>query len=141
MLLALQQQLQLSQYLAPTDLRALQFRQLAELVAHIDRCVPFYGVSLRRAGIKPGHPIADDAWARIPTLTRRAVQQAGTTLHATELPPGHGRPVEVRSSGSSGMPVTVRKTELEQFYWQSFTLREELWHGRDLGAKTDGDPP
>ena len=97
--------------------------------------MPFYGVSLRRAGIKPGHPITDDAWARVPILGRRAVQEAGDRLHATELPPGHGRPVEVRTSGSSGMPVTVRKTELEQFYWQSFTLREELWHGRDLGAK------
>ena len=134
-LLAIQQQLQLTQYLPPADLRSLQFRQLAELIAHIDRCVPFYGVSLRRAGIRPGQPITNEAWARVPILTRPTVQQAGNTLHATELPPGHGRTVEVRTSGSSGMPVTVRKTELEQFYWQSFTLREELWHGRDLGAK------
>jgi phenylacetate-coenzyme A ligase PaaK-like adenylate-forming protein len=76
-LLAVQFQLGQSERLPPATLRALQFRQTAELVAHIDSCVPFYGLSLRRAGLKPGAPITPEIWARVPILTRAQVQEAG----------------------------------------------------------------
>lgn len=133
--LALQQQLSVTERLPAEELRRLQFLQIAELVAHIDRAVPFYGVSLRKAGLKPGEPITGEAWARVPILTRRAVQEAGDKLYARELPPGHGKTTTVATSGSSGMPVRIAKTDLHQFYWDAFYLREELWHGRDFLAK------
>src|SRR5205823_121597 len=113
---------------------ALQFRQIAELVAHIDRCVPFYGLGLRRAGLKPGAPITPELWARVPILTRAQVQQAGERLHAREMPRGHGKLGSAGTSGSSGRPITIRKSELMLFYWQCFTLREEIWHSRDITA-------
>jgi len=133
-LLSVQFQLGQSERLPADELRALQFRQIGELVAHIDRCVPHYGLSLRRAGLKPGVPITPEAWSRVPILTREQVQQAGERLHASELPRGHGRVGTATTSGSSGRPVTMHKTDLSMFYWQCFTLREELWHRRDHSA-------
>src|SRR4029077_20197800 len=129
------QQLQESQFLPLDELGALQFRQIGAIVAHIDRAVPHYGASLRKVGIKPGRDITKEAWARVPILTRRAVQDAGTALHAKELPQGHGRTGLHPSSGTTGMPVKVVKTELFQFYLQAMALREEMWRRRDLGAK------
>jgi phenylacetate-CoA ligase len=134
-MLAVQFQLMQSERLAPEALRALQFRQIGELVAHIDRCVPHYGLSLRRAGIQPGRPITPEAWSRVPILTRKDVKAAGPSLFAREVPRGHGRVGAATTSGSSGRPVSIRKTELAQFYWQCYTLREEIWHRRDLSAK------
>ncbi|MDE2159915.1 MAG: phenylacetate--CoA ligase family protein [Burkholderiales bacterium] len=133
-LLAVQFQLGQSERLPPADLRALQFRQIGALVAHIDRCVPHYGLSLRKAGLRPGQPITAEAWARVPILGRAQVQQAGAALHATELPRGHGQIGEATTSGTSGRPVRLRKTTLWQFYWQCFALRQEIWQRRDLSA-------
>ena len=134
-LLAVQYQLTQSERLAPDALRRLQFRQIGQLVAHIDRCVPHYGLSLRRVGIDPRTAITPQAWARVPVLTRNQLQVAGPALFSTETPAGHGKVGSTTTSGSSGRPVALRKTELAQFYWQCFTLREELWHRRDLSAK------
>lgn len=137
-LLSVQFQLTQCEHLPPEDLRALQFRQIGELVAHIDRAVPHYGVSLRKAGIKPGAPITPEAWARVPILTRANVQAAGELLFAHNVPRGHGQIGSATTSGSSGRPVALRKTELAQFYWQCFVLREEIWHRRDLSATSMG---
>lgn len=130
--LALQQQLQHTQYLPAEQMRTLQFKQIGELINHIDRYVPYYGLSLRKAGLKPGELISEEAWKCVPVLTRRAVQDAGDRLNATELPPSHGEVGEITTSGTSGMPVRVRQTKLHHLYWQSFQLREEIWHARDL---------
>ena len=150
-LLALQWQLERTQYLPPEEMRARQFVQIGALVSHIDRAVPFYGVSLRRAGLKPGVPITPDAWARVPVLTRRAVQDAGEALRARDVPGHHGRIVTAGTTGSTGTPLSVFKTELAQIYWQAFTLRQILWRGYDLrgsfaairhdAERAAGDPP
>jgi phenylacetate-CoA ligase len=132
-MLAVLHQLQRTQYLEPHELRELQFRQIAALAAHVDRTVSHYGISLRRAGIKPSMTITEAAWQNVPILTRTAVQDAGAALHAREVPHGHGSIASATTSGSSGRPVTIRKTALSRFYWQCFVLREQDWHQRDLG--------
>jgi phenylacetate-CoA ligase len=129
LLLALLRQLESTQYLHPAELRARQFKQLGLLVAHAARTVPFYKNRL------PNTPLTADTWSRLPLLTRRQVREAGAALHARELPRGHGKAFPMATSGSTGAPVAVMKSELEQLYWQAFTLREESWHGRDIGAK------
>lgn len=133
-LLALLQQLEATQFLPAAEMRARQFRQIGALVAHIDRAVPFYGVSLRKAGLKPGVAITEESWARVPVLTRRQVQDAGETLKARDVPAHHGKVFSMGTSGSSGAPVTVWKTELEQLYWNAFTLRDAHWQGYDFSG-------
>src|SRR5689334_24085220 len=89
-LLGIQHQLERSQYLPPDELRALQLEQLGAIVEHIDRSVPYYGVSLRKAGIRPGQPISQESWSAVPILTRPALQAAGERLFATTIPDSHG---------------------------------------------------
>jgi phenylacetate-CoA ligase len=115
-------------------MRARQFDQIGELVAHIDRSVPYYGVTLRKAGVRPGQPISEDAWRRAPILTRRAAQDGNDRLFATQTPPSHGQVGDHTTSGTSGMPVRLKQTKLHHLFWQSFVLREEVWHRRDLSA-------
>ena len=135
MLLAMLQQLELTQYLPAEELRRRQFRQLGELVAHAQRNLPFFAKRLARAGIKPGMDITQEAWSAVPVLTRREVQEAGAALYSAQVPAAHGEITTDATSGSAGMPLRVRRTVLTQFFWNVFTLREEHWHGRDISAK------
>ena len=132
-LLALQAQLSESERADPDAIRALQFHQIGALIAHADR-IPFWRRRLRDAGISAGKPIDATAWARLPPLTRSDMQKAGDRLLAPKLPQGHGRTSGGVTSGSSGKPVRLTRSELDHFYWQGFVLREHLWRGRDFAG-------
>lgn len=133
--LALLAQLDDSQWWPEAELRRHQFRQLRELVAHAWRTVPFYRDRLDAAGIKPHAELAPELWQGLPVLSRRELQAAGPALASNQVPPEHGKSVELSSSGSTGMPVTVLWTTQMSRMWGVQTLRNHLWHGRDLGAK------
>ena len=68
----------------------------------------------------------------LPILKRREVQFAGAALHSLAPPPEHGALLRSITSGSTGQPVLTLKTDLVQFLWCAFTLREDLWHRRDF---------
>jgi phenylacetate-CoA ligase len=133
-LLALQFQLEHSERLAPAELAAQQFRQLGALLSHALRTVPWHRERLMAAGIAPDQVIDPRAFARIPVMTRRDIQDAGNALLSTAVPPDHGRPVEYLSGGSTGEPVRVYGTELNRLFWLALTQRDHLWHRRDLGG-------
>jgi phenylacetate-CoA ligase len=135
LLLATNQQLDRTQYLPPAALRERQFRQLEQLLGHAARHMPFYAPALRACGWQPGRTLTEAHWAALPLLTRVAVQQAGPALHSDAVPAAHGKIDHESTSGSTGVPIEVRRTALGAFFWSAFTLREEIWHGRDLAAK------
>lgn len=133
-MLAVLHQFRATERLPAPDLKTLQFRQLGELLSHAVRAVPYYGSILNAAGFVAGKPVTAELWQRLPVLSRAQVQEAGAQLHARELPAGHGSVATATTSGSSGRPVTIRKSALFQFYWQCLTLRDQEWQRRDLGA-------
>src|SRR5260221_690929 len=71
----------------------------------------------------------------LPLLERRHLQEHYEEVKSTRLPRAHGRTAESRTSGSTGAPVRVLKTELSQLFWRAFTLREHAWHARDFGGR------
>jgi len=133
-LMALQRQLDASQWWPADRMRAAQFCQLRELLHHAARHVPFHAERLRQAGIDPAAEVTEENWPRIPTLTRREVQTLGDALTARQTPPSHGPLTEATSGGSSGVPVRVRKTALALLMWNAMHVREEIWHREDPTA-------
>lgn len=134
-LLALLWQYERTQWLAPEELEALQFRQLGALLAHAFDTVPFYRERLAQAGFAPGRPLARETWNAIAILTRAGLQGAGERLHSARLPKAHGPAHTIRSSGSSGLPVKALTTGLTRLIWSAVKLRDHAWHGRDLTAR------
>lgn len=134
-LLALQYQLRQSERWSPEALRAHQFMQLRQLVAHAARTMPFWRQRLRDADIDPGAPLTPEIWSRIPVLTRPEAQDAGARLHCLSIPPAHGERMTTATSGSTGRPLAVVKTDLHRLMWQSFLLRDVLWNKLDFRAK------
>ena len=133
--LALQFQLARSEWWPPERLRAHQYRQLAALVRHALDTVPYYRDSLP-PGLLDADGLIDQArWHDVPLLRRETVQREGERLTSTAPPPEHGPIAVIRTSGSTGRPVRVSRTVLSRDFWSAFTVRDHLWHRRDLAGK------
>jgi phenylacetate-CoA ligase len=129
----LQYQFEQSQWWSPEILHARQLTQLSLLLRFTRDTVPYYRDIL--ADIDPQKPVTDDRWLKIPRLTRQEVLQKKEQLISRKIPPAHGQVFEASTSGSSGRPVVVLKTELVGLYWRALTLREHLWHARNFAGK------
>jgi phenylacetate-CoA ligase len=128
-LLALQWQFERSERWPADIMLAQQLRQIRALASHCTARVPLWRDRLAAAGLPPDGPLDWAAWQRVPVLTRAQAQAAGTALHPTALPPSHGKVARSATSGSTGVALSCLKTEVAQFFWQGFVLREMLWFG------------
>jgi phenylacetate-CoA ligase len=131
-MLALQQQLSETQWLDPDALRRRQFLQLDQLLAHAYRESPFYRQRLQAAGYTPGFRVTEEFWAGIPLLTRGDIHGCGEALRSRRLPLHHDPAQMLRSSGTTGQPVTTYSSRISRLFWAAFTLRDHFWHNRDF---------
>ena len=133
-MLALQFQLARTQWETPADIELGQFRQLAHLLGHAHATIPFWRERLEAAGYDRN--AATPAWFRaLPILTRGEVQALGDSLLSSRVPPEHGKVARGQTSGSTGRPIGFYVTQVSQLFWLAFTLRDHLWHRRDLSGK------
>lgn len=131
--LAMQFSLEQSQWLAPERILAQQFQQLRLLVRHALATTPYYRQRWPQ-GVQP-ETLNLEQWRALPLLTRQDLREAGPALLSSQPLPEHGALKEVRTSGSTGVPVEVRKSRFDDFMWKALTLRDHHWHGRDLGGR------
>ena len=133
--LALQFQFRRTERLSAEQISADQFAQLGHLIAHADRSLIFWRQRLRAAGLRPDAALTAAAWSRLPILTRHEAQAAGLSLRCLRVPHTHGKITESETSGSSGHPLRVARTDLYQAYWDANLLRDMRWHGVDVSLK------
>jgi phenylacetate-CoA ligase len=133
--LAMLFQLEQSQWWPPAVMCRHQFHQLAHVLDHAYRTVPFYRERLSALGWAPGRVLSPEHWLDMPLLSRREAQQAGQALQSNVLPPDHGPTALGLTSGSTGTPVQSTATAVTHFFWCCLTLREHLWHRRDFRQK------
>ncbi|MBI3936866.1 MAG: phenylacetate--CoA ligase family protein [Betaproteobacteria bacterium] len=134
-LLALQFQLEHTQWWPPERLARHQLAQLQQLLIYARDAVPLYHERFSSAGFDPRADFGYPDFVGIPLLTRADLQRPDNAANSTRVPESHGKVIAAQTSGSSGTPVRFNGTELTQFFWNVFTLREQLWHRRDFAAK------
>ncbi len=134
-MLAMQYQLEQSQWLHPAQLLAHQFAQIKTLIDHARRSVPFYQPLLKDLAIADATPLTQELWQQIPLLSRAELQRVSSFITSSAVPKDHGGTATIQTSGSTGTPVTIHTTSLSQFFWRAITLRDHLWHQRDFSAK------
>jgi phenylacetate-CoA ligase len=133
--LAMQFQLERSQWLSPSELEELQRAQLERVVRHAAETVPYYKDRFAAAGLALPAKI-DHAFLRtIPISTRDELQLAGDRLTSLRPPPEHGQVQFSTTSGSTGKPLRFARTAVTHLNWLSFALRDHLWHRRDFHGK------
>jgi len=128
-------QLELSQWWPRETIDAAQRHQLRALArAHV-RATPHFAERLGGAGLTPDDLAAPGGLAALPPLTRRDLQELGDDLFAADVPPGHTPVGVLTSSGSTGEPVRVRRTHVNDLMWSALTLRDHLWRDLDFRGR------
>jgi phenylacetate-CoA ligase len=118
-----------TQWLSGTEIEGHQLSQLRELLDHCSRHVPYYRELLATHGIK-GNSIESPAdLRRLPLVSRRVWQEQFDRLCAEQLPAGTVPLDEDRTSGTSGTPVRVLKTNTFYVWWLACYLRDLEWSG------------
>jgi hypothetical protein len=130
-LLNIYHQLEATQWLPHEELLVEQFRQLGKLIAHARSTVPSYADRLSAIDDHPD----PESWRKVPVLSRAELQAIGDSLLSTTSPTGHGDLIRMSSSGSSGTPITVTKTGLQQLVWNAITIRDLVWHNRPFSGR------
>lgn len=110
----------------------LQFTQMLEIVNFARQTVPFYRDKL--ADFPVFHTVEQlkQYWSAIPVLTRHDLQQAKEKIFSESPLPSHEPSESMTSTGSTGMPVTVKGNVATQFFWNALTIRDHLWHQHDF---------
>lgn len=136
--LAVQYQLDQSQWWTAERLQEAQMDQLGRLLRHAYANNTFWRKRLGEAGLNGSEPPTLQQLLALPSLGRADVQALGNALLCTDVPKDHGRVYAGETSGSTGRPVRFSGTELTQFFWRAFALREHRWHRRDFSGTLAG---
>lgn len=128
-------QLEQSQWWKTEQILEKQFQQLQKVVIHAYNTIPFYQKRLNQIKLNPDQSITLEKWQQIPLLLRQDFQGKEEQFLTKSLPKEHGKIGEVKTSGSTAQPIKVYTTELTQFFWNIFTLRDHYWQKRDFRKK------
>ena len=134
-LLALQYQLEQSQWWPPEVLESHQLKQLSLLLAHTYKYVPFYRQRLEEFATQNFVLKNLGDLCSIPVITRSEVQNNFEQMVATAMPEDHLPASSSRTSGSTGKPINFVSTRITKIFARAFVLRSHLWQERDLTVK------
>jgi len=132
---AVLQQLERSQWWPRERIEAMQLRQLALAAGHAIRHVPAYRERLSPIAERIASTPSAQDWDRVPLLTRAQIQASTDRLRAASMPESHLPIGQMKTSGSTGIPLLVLTTAVTRLLWDAFAMREHLWHRRDFRAK------
>lgn len=134
-LAALVHELDRSQWLDRSEIEARQYRQLGLLAAHLAGHNPHFRARLDAAGLRAADIAAPAGLAALAPLTRQQAQIKDPSIFTPALPKGHGPTNKVNTSGSTGEPVIVHRTAINQLFWLGLTLRYHLWAEPDFRGR------
>lgn len=120
-----------TQWLDPAEIEKQQLKQVRALLEHCVAHVPYYRELLSSQGIQPETVRSMNDFRRIPLLTRRTWQEHFEDLSARQLPAGTQALDEDNTSGSSGVPVRILKTNIFYLWWFACYLRDLEWSDID----------
>lgn len=127
----LQDYLNNSQWHSPATIATRQQQQLQALLAYAGTHSPYYRETLGR----PTRTKTPPPLHELPLLTRPSLQSDYQRICTSSRPAQHGPFVELQTSGSTGQPVKVRRTGLNQLYWMALSQRDDIWHQRDATGR------
>ncbi len=116
-----------TQWRSPEEVQQVQVGAARHLLGHCAAHVPYYRQLFAEAGIRPEFITSMDEFRRVPLLTRRTYQARFDEFCAERLPAGLRATGELKTSGSSGIPVLIRQTGLVNVWWSALALRDMEW--------------
>lgn len=130
-----------SQFDPPDVVRARQLRALKVQLQHAYDTVPHYHAAWRQAGVHPSDVQSLTDLAAFPIVTKADIRRHERELISTAFDAAKLR--VKRTSGSTGVPLTIRIDEPAVQWKTACTIRADEWSGWRLGqrvAKVWGNP-
>jgi phenylacetate-CoA ligase len=127
--LSIARSLEITERWSSPAMQRLQASYSARLLEFACSRVPYYAERKAAFGELPAPHSAE--WRRLPMLSRAAVLQNAGFLRAPDTKAGRQHIYKVSTSGSTGEPVVVWRSESCRQIWEAIMLREHRWHGRD----------
>jgi len=121
------------QWLAPAEVRALQFERLKRLLEWCWREVPYYRRRWTQAGIAPGDIRSLDDYAHLPVLTKADIRDNAEDIKATSLKDDLGYKA---TGGSTGEPLRFGFTRESNDRRVAVMWRGYGWAGSRMGRRT-----
>jgi phenylacetate-CoA ligase len=116
-----------NEFLAAELVLARQDGRLARILAFAGRYVPFYRASFGALGLEAADIKGQVDLPKLPILSKLEVIEHFAELRAERLPQGAPAPRMVRSSGTTGRPVTVAMTERSRLMFSILGHRRKRW--------------
>lgn len=129
------EQLNHSQYWSLPKIAGLQTHGLKQVVQHHAEHTPYFINRLAAHGLTPDDVSTLAGLKRLPPFKKRHIQEVKKDFFAQHVPPTHMPLGMAQSSGSTGEPVTIRKTRLNDIFWHAYTIRDHEWYGRDYTGR------
>ena len=112
-----------------------QEKELANVVKHHAVHTKHFQQRLRAQGLTALDVSTLTGLTQFKPFTKRDIQLAGDTFNSSVIPPSH-LPVSIsQSSGSTGQPVTVKRTMISELFWGALAVRDHQWYKRDYKGK------
>ncbi len=121
-----------TQWMTERDLTARQYNQLSILAPHLAAESKQFRNRLNRAGLAPSDLASEAGLRHLPVLRRRDLQIAPADLYCRNIPQDHQPLGESRTSGSTGEPVAIRRTAINQLVWRAMNIRSQVWQAMDF---------
>jgi phenylacetate-CoA ligase len=125
-------ELEASQRWSRERLDELQRERLRAILLHAGRHSPFWSRRFAAAAFDPAGIRGLEDLRRLPTLTKRDLQQHHQEMQATVHP---GRLHADKTGGSTGEPVRFSLDSRRYYYRHAVALRHDRWTGWDIGEK------
>jgi phenylacetate-CoA ligase len=132
---ALANNLDKSQWFPLDVIEQIQEKDLVRLVRHHAEHTPWFKARLKEQNLAPS-----DLWTlkdlkQYQPFTKRDIQLAEDSFKSN-LVPEVFRPIgRAESSGSTGQPVVLNRTFINNVFWAAHTLRDHSWFKRDVTDK------
>lgn len=122
----------ISEKLSADELWNMQLVQLVEVVNFARKTVPWYREKFSHLPVISNAGQLRELWTELPFLTRLDLQRAKESIFSEQPIPSHEPSELMSSTGSTGMPITVKGNVATQFFWNALTVRDHLWRKHDF---------
>jgi phenylacetate-CoA ligase len=123
-----------SQWLPMEIIEQIEQDELVKIVQHHAEHTPWFTARLQEQNLAPSDISTLKSLKRYRPFTKRDIQRAdnfkSNTVPDVYKPIGY-----VESSGSTGQPVSIDRTSINNVFWAAHTLRDHSWFNRDFTHK------
>lgn len=122
-------ELEASQHWSRERLLALQWERAVRLWQHASATVPFWRDAAFALGLTPGAAIPRGTWERLPVLEKSTLAGQPAALLSSRPSRAH----RSATSGSSGTPTSVLRSQRSWAHHHANIFRQWHWFGLDVG--------